>query len=134
MSTLAMVAFTLASIRVGPIEFATPVWLWLIPIGWALAVWIGRKSLSGLATNTRRVALVVRLIVIALFAAAMAEPQWRRESEGVAVTAILDYSRSVPPELQKRATAFVERAREENPDAEARLGVITAAQSAYVQS
>src|SRR5688500_2251545 len=65
---------SLASVTIGPIQFDTPIWLWLIPIGWALSLWIGRRSLSGLGTATRRVALAVRLLVILLLAAAMAEP------------------------------------------------------------
>ena len=71
----------LASLHVGPVQFDTPFWLWLIPIGWAATIWIGRASLSGLGTITRRVALAVRLIVIAILAGAMAEPQWRKTAE-----------------------------------------------------
>lgn len=135
MIAVAAAAPVLASLRVGPVQFEAPVWLWLIPIGWALAVWIGRKSLSGLAGTTRRVALAVRLLVIALFACALAEPQWRTESKDVAITAILDYSRSIPPELQERSKAYVEAvATVKGRQAEDRLGVVTAAQGAYVAS
>src|SRR5438128_1961966 len=104
---------SLASLPVGPIQFDSPIWLLLIPILWALTLWIGRKSLSGLATWTRRVSLLVRLIVIALLAGAMAEPQWRNESKDVAVTAIVDTSKSVPQTMQKDVGAFIARATEE---------------------
>lgn len=123
----------LASIRVGPIQFDTPIWLWLIPLGWGLAIWIGRRSLSGMGTTTRRVALVVRLIVIALLAGAMAEPHWRDEAKDVAVTVILDASRSIPRERQALADAYVQDTRRLQAAEHDRLGVVTVGVSAYVQ-
>src|SRR3954468_25054783 len=96
-----------ASRTFGPIQFDQPIWLWLIPILWALTLWIGRKSLSGLATWTRRISLLVRLIVIALLAGAMAEPQWRNESKDVAITAIIDTSKSVPQTIQKNVNDYI---------------------------
>lgn len=126
----------LGSITVGPIQFDTPVWLWLIPVLWALTIWIGRTSLSGLGTTTRRVALVVRLLVIALLAGAMAEPQWRKVAKDVAVTVVLDASRSIPQSWQTDLERYVEDARganmKERPDDQ--LGVVTVANDAYVQS
>jgi uncharacterized membrane protein len=126
----------LASITVGPIQFDTPVWLALIPIGWLLTLWIGRKTLSGLGTTTRRIALVVRLIVILLLAGAMAEPQWRKESKDVAVTVVLDASRSIPQAWQKDLERYVEESRatdlKNRPNDE--LGVVTVGADAYVQS
>lgn len=117
-------ASILAAVRVGPIQFDTPMWLWLIPIGWALAIWIGRKSLSGMGTTTRRVALVVRLVVIALLASAMAEPHWRDEGKDVAVTVILDASRSIPRDRQAQADAYVQDARRLQAKENDRLGVV----------
>src|SRR6185436_18699720 len=103
-----MIGATLASITVGPIQFDSPIWLWLIPIGWAFCIWFARASLSGLGTLTRRVALVVRLVVILLIAGAMAEPQWRKVSKDVAVTFVLDASRSIPLQWQKDQERYVE--------------------------
>ncbi len=123
----------LASVRVGPIQFDTPLWLWLIPVGWALAIWIGRKSLSGMGTATRRVALVVRLIVIALLAGAMAEPHWRDEARDVAVTVILDASRSISRERQAQADAYLQDVRRLQARETDRLGVVAVGVDAYVQ-
>lgn len=127
---------SLASLSIGPIQFDTPVWLLLIPIGWALTLWIGRSTLSGLGTTTRRVALVIRLIVILLLAGAMAEPQWRKTARDVAVTVILDASRSIPQTWQRDLEQYVERSRASNvidrPDDQ--LGVVTVGTDAYVQS
>lgn len=125
---------TLAALALGPIQFESPVWLWLIPIGWALALWFGRSSLSGLATLTRRIALAVRLIVLAILAMTMAEPHWRRESKNVAVTFVLDASRSIPQGWQKSMEEYVERARKADIKPEDELGVVTVAADAYVQA
>ena len=125
---------TLAALRVGPVQFDTPVWLWLIPVLGVLTVWIGRRSLSGMGTTPRRVALLIRLIVIILLAGAMAEPQWRDEAKDVAVNAILDASRSIPREKQTQAEQYLQEARRVNENPDDRLGLITVAVNAYVQS
>jgi uncharacterized membrane protein len=124
---------TLASIHLGPIQFDQPAWLWLIPILWALAVWIGRSTLSGMGTTARRVALAVRLIVIALLVAALAEPSWRKESKSVAVTVIVDQSKSVPLSEQARAETYLQKSAETAEKGDA-LGRVTVAREAYVQS
>ncbi len=125
---------TLAAVTVGPIQFDTPIWLWLIPIGWAVCIWFGRKSLSGLGTLTRKVALVVRLLVLVLIAAAMAEPQWRKVSKDTAVTFVLDVSKSISAQWQKDEERYVEESRKANPNANDLLGVVTVGADAYVQS
>src|SRR6185295_13191665 len=103
-----MPAWPLASLTVGPVQFDTPVWLWLIPLCGALALWIGRKSLSELNTVTQRGALEVRLLIILLLAYGMTEPQWRKESRDVAVTVVLDASRSIPQSWQRDLERYVE--------------------------
>lgn len=79
----------------GPFAFEQPAWLLLVPVCWALTLWLGRKSLSGLGTWSRRTALIVRLIVILVLAGAIAKPSWRREAKNVNVTVIVDESDSV---------------------------------------
>jgi len=123
----------LASLTLGPIQFDRPIWLWLIPITWALSIWIGLRSLSGLGSLTRRVAIAVRLIVLALVACALAEPQWRRTSEDVSVTVVLDASRSVPQRIQAQVDRFLDEASASKRRIGDRLGMVTAARDAYVQ-
>jgi uncharacterized membrane protein len=125
---------TLAALHVGPIQFDTPIWLVLIPVFFALSLFIARKSLSGMGTVTRWMALAIRLIVIALLVGAMADPQWRKESKDVAVTLILDASESVPRQLQADARKFVETAATTVKKPDDMLGLVTAAREAYVQS
>lgn len=128
----------LGSIHVGPVQFDTPIWLLLIPVMWALILLIGRKSLSGLGGASKWTALAVRFIVIALLAGAMAEPQWRKESKDLAVTFVIDASKSIPSTLQTEVDRYVEESRAEGGKAqngrEDRLGVVTAAREAYVQT
>lgn len=126
--------FTLASLIVGPVQFDEPRWLILVPILWVIILWIGRSSLSGLGTITRRVALVIRLLVIALFVAAMAEPQIRDISKDVAVTFVVDTSKSIPPPLQTYADERVAAIAAANMKEDDRLGVVTVAVDAFVQS
>ncbi|MFG0286082.1 MAG: glutamine amidotransferase [Phycisphaerales bacterium JB039] len=124
---------TLGSMVVGPIEFARPEWLWLALIGWALSVWLARRSLSGLGTNARRAALVARLIVIGVIVATLAEPSIRRESKDLAVTIVTDRSRSVPLEIQEQADAWVAQAIAAHKREDDRTGIVTIAADAYVQ-
>jgi uncharacterized membrane protein len=125
---------SLAALTVGPIQFDTPHWLWLIPILGGLCVLIARTNLSGLGLVTRWVALAVRLLVIALLAGAMSEPSWRKEAKDVAVTVMLDVSDSVPAGLQKEAERYLQEtvATNKREDGD-RFGVVTLARDPYVQ-
>ncbi|MEO0483366.1 MAG: glutamine amidotransferase [Planctomycetota bacterium] len=118
----------------GPVHFDSPLWLVLIPVLAPLFVLIARRSLSGLGGATAITALVVRLLVLTLFVAAMAEPTLRRQSEDVAVTAILDASRSVPLPLQESADAYLADAVEAGKGDTDRFGVVTVARDAFVQT
>lgn len=125
---------TLGALTVGPVQFDLPVWLWLIPICGALSVLIARKSLSGLGTWTRWIALALRLVVISLIAGTLAEPSWRKESKSVAVTVVLDVSDSVPTGVQKKAEEYLQEAAKAGPrqDGDA-LGLVTIARQPLVQ-
>ncbi|USN99244.1 MAG: VWA domain-containing protein [Phycisphaeraceae bacterium] len=129
-----MLSPTLASFVVGPVQFDSPWWLVLIPV-LGLASWlIGRKSLAGLGRPTKVAALLARLIVIAALAGALAEPQLRRETDDVAVTVVLDVSRSIPPAEQALIDGYIADIREKADRHTDRLGVVTVARDAYVQS
>lgn len=82
-------------------QFDQPIWLALAPVCCALVVWIGRKSLSGMGTAARRVALVIRLLVVLMLVCVVARPHWRREGKNVSVAVIVDESDSV--RLQPRS-------------------------------
>lgn len=132
-----MFSNVLASITVGPMQFETPFWLWLIPVGWAICILIvvaRGGNLSGLGAVTRWSSLVIRLLVVALVAMAMAEPQWRKQSHDVAVTVVLDASDSVPLAQQRALTQFIRDAADKGKKRDDLLGLITVARDAYVQA
>ena len=124
----------LASVVVGPVEFAQPLWLWLLPIAAVLVVLLARKSLSAGGTGVRYAAVAARLLVVLLIIGAMAEPSWRRVSDKLAVTAVLDMSRSVPVTMQSVAEDFVTSAAAAGRGESDLLGGVTAARDAYVQA
>ena len=124
----------LGALTVGPVQFDVPVWLWLIPALGMLSILIARKSLSGLGTWTRWIALGLRLAVIALIAGTLAEPSWRRESKSVGVTVVLDVSDSVPPSVQRKAEEYLQKAAEAGPRQDGdQLGLVTIARQPLVQ-
>jgi len=123
---------TLAALSFGPFHFDQPAWLLLIPVCGVLALWIGRQTLSGMGTNTRRVALGIRILVIVMIAGALAKPSWRREAENVNVTVIMDESESVPRPLRQTADAWLEEARKRFRAGDL-MAKITAGRDAIVQ-
>ncbi len=122
----------LGSLVVGRLEFEQPLWLLLIPVLGVLTVLLARKSLSGLMSGPRVVAVLVRLIVISLLASALAEPLWRKESKDLAVIAIIDVSESIPRTEQRKVQGYFEEVIRTHKDANERLGVITTARDAFV--
>ncbi len=124
----------LAAMVVGPIELAMPAWLWLILPVWAFVIVIGRKSLSSVGSGSRRVALFARLLVVFLVVVTLAEPSWREESDKLAVTAVIDMSKSVPTRMQSVAEEYIEAAAGVGRGDDDLLGGVTAAREAYVQS
>ena len=123
-----------ASLLVGPVQFDASIWLFLIPLLGVVALLMGARSLSGLGPVTKWVAMSVRLIVIAVLAAALAEPQWRRESKDVSVTVVVDASESVPQRMQDDVTTYLRESVENSKKVEDRLGVVAAAKNAFIQS
>lgn len=125
---------TLGALTLGPLEFGEPVWLVLIPVLVAITLLLSRRSLAGLGVQGKYVAVGVRVIVITLLTFAVAEPSFRRESKDVAVTVVLDTSKSIPGKKQSEVDKYIENARAANRRPDDLLGVVTAAKDAYVQS
>ncbi|MEL6498866.1 MAG: VWA domain-containing protein [Planctomycetota bacterium] len=125
---------TLATLILGPIELTRPEWLALGGVALVAVILVGRKSLSAVGSTSRRTALAVRILVTVLLTASLCEPALRDESEKLAVTAVIDMSRSVPTPVQAQAETFVEEAaavgRRDRLDL---LGAITVTREAKVQ-
>lgn len=122
-----------ASITLGPIQLDRPEWLLLLIPLVVLVLWIGRRSIAGLGGASRWVALSIRLIVTALLVIVLAEPSWQRRSRDVAVTLVLDTSRSMPQEVQSLARSWVAESAGQHQRPADRLGFVTAARDAYIQ-
>lgn len=129
---------TLLALTIGPMRFDAPAWLVLAPVLWALSVLIARKSLSGLGGASRWTALGIRALVILLLVGALAEPNWRKTSKDVSVTFLVDVSESVPAAMETRVADYVRQVRERGaaayPNRADRLGVVTVARDALVQT
>lgn len=124
----------MAAVVVGPVQFDRPEWLVLVPVLGVVCWWLSRRSLSGLGKGSRRAALVARVLAVGLLAGALAQPQWRRVAEQVGVTFVVDVSRSVPPAAQEQIDQWVERSQEVTRLENDRMGVVTAAEGAFVQA
>ncbi len=116
----------------GPVQFDRPGWLLLALVLVPLIVFVGRSSLAGLDGSMRFVALGIRILLVLGLVGVLAEPSTRRTAEDVAVTVILDASRSIPLSRQQQVDAFLESASAEKRPGD-RLGVITVAKDAFVQ-
>jgi len=122
------------ALTLGPVAFDQPAWFWLLAVLVPLTILIGRKSLSGMATASRRVALVVRILVLVLFVAALARPSMRDTAEDVAVTTVVDLSRSVPTTVQRSARQYIREVTDNGKKASDRIGVIATAGEAIIES
>ncbi len=117
------------------VQFNQPSWLLLLIPAILLVIWIGRKTLSGMSTWGRRIALAIRLIVVTAIILAVADPQWRREAKNVSVNVILDVSKSATgaEQVQARTAAYIGEASKTAKEGDL-LGFLTVAREAYVQS
>ncbi len=124
----------LGVLPVGPLQFDEPIWLLLIPALWALTLFLSRRSIAGLDRGTRIAAIIIRLALIVLIVGAIAEPHSRKVSHAVSVTAVVDESRSIPPARRLAVDQYLDDVGHRRPEADDLLGVVTAAEDAYVQA
>ncbi len=91
------------------LEFGEPHYLWaLLPLA-LHAWWMGRR-LQLLSPARRRMALGLRLVLLALLLGALAQARTTRQSDQLKVIFLVDQSESVPPAQREYARAFVEDA------------------------
>lgn len=119
---------------IGPLQFAEPWWLVLIPVLSVLVVLIARRSISGLGPIVRSVSIGVRLLVIVLVAAALAEPSWRDEAKDVALAVVLDRSSSMPEASNDVVRRYIDEALSNSESSTSRLGVVTTAASPRIET
>ncbi len=117
---------------IGPLQFDSPWWLLLFPIGAALVVLAARKSLAGLGPVSNATAIALRLLALLLAAAALAEPSYRLTSKGLTLIVVSDVSRSVPPAVHGVFEQFLGTAVQSAPP-EVGLALVTTAEEPRVQ-
>ena len=84
------------------VQCTRPIWLALLAfVPWVVVV--ARRSLSGLGTTRKWVAIGARCIIVALLACALAEPRVNRPSENITVLFLLDRSQSIPQDIEPGA-------------------------------
>ncbi len=107
-----------------PISFDRPEWLWLLLVIPVLVV-ISRRALAGLERPRRILAVILRSLVIAALAVALARVEIVRRNDRVAVLFVLDRSRSIPDDLREASQQYIRQvaASAERDD---RVGVISA--------
>ena len=89
------------------ITFGQPWWLILIPLILPPLVWMGFRSLAGLGSVRRALAILLRAGVITLIVLALAETQTVRRSDRLSTLFVVDVSNSVPREQQMAAIDYV---------------------------
>lgn len=92
------------------ITFGQPWWLVLIPLVLPPLVWMSFRSLAGLGSFRRTLAILLRAAVITLIILALAEMQSVRRSDRLTTMFVVDASNSVPREQQKAAIEYVTEA------------------------
>ena len=110
--------------------FARPWWLLaLLPV--VPMVWIALRSMKTLGRTRRALAIVCRVLVCVLLAAAVSGPTVTQRGEKLTVIAVMDRSQSVPESLQAGARSFVSQALSgKQPDD--RLAVVDIAEVASI--
>ena len=113
-----------------PFSFEHPQWLWLLAAIPPLAA-VSMHWLRGIELPRRIAAVVLRCLVIAALAAALAGIEWVHRNKNVAVMFVLDESQSIPAQLAEKAQAYI-RTVVRNGNPENRVGAVGFAADADV--
>lgn len=91
-----------------PVSFEQPLWLLLL-LTIPVVVLVSLRTLSGLDPARRVVAVVLRCLLIAVFATVLARAQRVMRTDRLAVFFLMDRSRSIPDEMRARVEDYVRR-------------------------
>jgi uncharacterized membrane protein len=117
---------------VGPLGFERPAWLLVyLPIALVIVL-IARRTLAGGATRTRLWALALRLVLAAILVGVLARPQLRRTAKDLAVTFIVDVSRSQPKDTLASAQRLIAQGARGAREGD-QVGLVTVAREAGIQ-
>jgi uncharacterized membrane protein len=112
-------------------RFAHPWWLLAAALVVPMA-YLAWKPLAGAGPVRRVAAVVVRVLVVLLLAALLADPLLTRIHDAVTVVAIVDRSLSVPAPLREGSLAYLNEALANHRPGD-RLAVIDVAESALIE-
>jgi Mg-chelatase subunit ChlD len=111
----------------------TQPWVLLILLPLAAGFfWLARTSLTGLPPRRARNSLGIRLLLVAVWALALAGPAISFPTRALRVLFLLDRSASIPPDAQARQLALVNDATKRLP-ANAQAGVLVFGQEAMLE-
>jgi uncharacterized membrane protein len=105
------------------IDFDAPWYLLLLALAPAIW-WFSYRSLAGLGTIRRLLAIALRTLVLALLVLALAEVQLVRTSDRLTVIYLLDQTLSVPAEQRQAMIEYVNESIAQQRDGQDRAGVI----------
>ena len=115
------------------LTFERPGWLLLLltllPV--AALAW---RSMPHLGRARSIAALAVRAIVLLLLTFGLSRPSIVRDADAVSVVAVVDASRSVPADMRSRLESWLQERARARDRAGDRLGVVTVAREAEIQS
>lgn len=111
-----------------------PWWLIAIPLILPPLIWFSMRSLSGLGTFRRALAIVFRATVLILIVLALAELQTVRKNDKLSTIFLLDVSQSVPHEWQRPMQDYVTAATKSQMRTGDMAGVIVFGKNARVES
>ncbi|OPX24257.1 MAG: hypothetical protein B1H04_02440, partial [Planctomycetales bacterium 4484_123] len=112
------------------LRFARPLWLLggllVVPV-----VWLALRSLGQLGRARRWSAVVLRALVVAVLAVALARPMATQSQKDLSLIVVFDRSGSVPEPLRRRALEYLARAVRDKPPGD-RLAVVDVAETAMI--
>jgi hypothetical protein len=90
-----------------PVTFGRPWWLLAIPLLIPPLVWMSRRSLAGMGTFRRWLAILLRVAVITLVVLALAETRAVKRRDALTTLFLIDTSESMPIEWRARVFDFI---------------------------
>ena len=101
----------------------------LLPLLW----WFSIRSLAGLGSLRRLIALALRTVVLVAVVLALAEVQWIRTEERLTVIYLLDESQSIPVARRKAMSDYVNKSILKHREKQDRVGVIVFGHEAAIE-
>jgi uncharacterized membrane protein/Mg-chelatase subunit ChlD len=116
-----------------PVTFGRPWWLLAIPLLIPPLVWMSRRSLAGMGTFRRWLAILLRVAVITLVVLALAETRAVKRRDALTTLFLIDTSESMPIEWRARVFDFINQSARRKRNSNDLVGVIAFGREARVE-